>query len=421
MNQLKTQHINDAVTLYTFTDSRFKTMKVSVNMLVPLEKSTAARNGILPALVSRVTREYPDFTSFNCRLAQLYGASISSSVQKVGSYQVLSLSAAGISNRYAFGGEDMFVQLTGLLFEILFNPLKDQDGLFPLDGFQQKQRQLLEQMDSEYNDKMIYTHRRSEELLFQGETAGLNCYGTREDVEALDRKEVTAAWEELLKSAKFEIFALGDCAPDAELFRARFAGIGTALTTGVLPFEKPGKLRRVVEEQPLSQSKISMAYRADYTVEEKPLFWLMSAVLGGVPSSKLFQNVREKMGLCYYCSSGVHLNSRALYIESGVETENLARTEEAITEQLQALQRGEVTEEELLSAKLALRDSLRSVRDSLGRVENWYFGQCFAGTDLSPEQVTEQIMGYSAQQVVEAAGKVYPASVFILKGGSLHE
>ena len=63
-----------------------------------------------------------------------------------------------------------------------------------------------------------------------------------------------------------------------------------------------------MEEQPLSQSKLSMAFRADYAPEEKRLFQLMAAVLGGVPSSKLFQNVREKMSLCYYCSAGMALS-----------------------------------------------------------------------------------------------------------------
>ena len=420
MSQLISQRLSDAVTLHTFTDPRFKTIKVSVNMFLPLERSTAARYAILPGLVSQVTREYPDYTSFNSRLAQLYGASLASRVQKIGAFQCLTLSAEGISSRYALDGEDMFAQLTDLLFSVLFHPLKDQEGLFPRDNFLQKQRQLLEQIDAEFNDKIQYTHRRSEELLFQGRNAGLSSSGSREDVEALDREEVTAAWEEILSNARFEIYALGDCAPDGEMFRDRFASVGKPIVTAPLAFEKPSEIRRVVEEQPLSQSKLSMAYRADYAQEEKILFWLAAAVLGGVPSSKLFQNVREKMSLCYYCSAGLHQNSRALYIESGVETHNLERAEEAIADQLRALQRGQLTEDELLSAKLALRNSLQGVGDSLYQVEAWGLGQQFSGSPLSPQQAAQQLMTYTAEQVVEAAGRFYPASVFTLKGGELH-
>lgn len=50
MSEMKTQRLSDSVALHTFSDSRFKTMKVSVNMLVPLQKATAARNAICQLL-----------------------------------------------------------------------------------------------------------------------------------------------------------------------------------------------------------------------------------------------------------------------------------------------------------------------------------------------------------------------------------
>ena len=89
MSVLESQRLSDAVTLHTFTDPRFKTMKVSVNLFLPLEQATAARNAILPSLASRATRAYPDYTALNGRLAQLYGASLSNSVRKMGDFQDL--------------------------------------------------------------------------------------------------------------------------------------------------------------------------------------------------------------------------------------------------------------------------------------------------------------------------------------------
>ena len=56
---------------------------------------------------------------------------------------------------------------------MLFDPLKDSQGLFPANGFQQERRQLLEMLDAEFNDKVGYAHQRCEEILFQGRTPGL--------------------------------------------------------------------------------------------------------------------------------------------------------------------------------------------------------------------------------------------------------
>lgn len=417
MTEIKTYPISSSATLKSFTDPSFKTMRISVNMLLPMSGATAAKYAILPALVSRATREYPDYTAFGRRLAGLYGASLGSGVQKIGEYQALGLSAGGIASRYAFGGEDMFAELTGLLFSVLFDPLRDGDGLFPEDGFAQEKRQQLEQKDAEFSDKMIYAHQRCYELLFEGRPAGLDRLGSREDIEALTRGDLRGAWEELLAGARFEIFALGDCQPDVEAIRERFAGVGKARGLGPVPYEPP-KLRRVTENQPVAQSKLAMAFRAQVPKEERLLFQLMSAVLGEPTSSKLFKNVREKQGLCYYCDSAFSWVNNALFIESGVETENLDLAEEAILEQLGALQKGEVTEDELRYAKLYMCNSLRSVKDTLHRVEGWYLSRAFDQPDLSPEQAADALMGYTVEDVVQAANRLQPAVIYKLKGGA---
>lgn len=417
MSDSGTWRLSDAVTLKSYTDRRFKTMRLSVDLLLPLRRETAARYGILPGLVTRATREYPDFAALNRKLAELYGASLHTSVRKMGGFHCLTLAASGIASRYAFDGDDMMGELSALLFSALFSPLKDSGGAFPEEHFRQEQRQLLELKDAEFNDKVTYAHQRCEELLFDGQDAGADRYGSRVDIASLDRLGLSADWDEALSSARVVIFALGDCQPDPEMFRQRFSGIGRYRELTPLPFEEPMEVRRVTEEQPVSQSKLSLAFRVDAKPEERLLFQLVNAVLGGVPTSKLFQNVREKLGLCYYCSSAYSALSRTLFVDSGVETEDLDRTEQAIMTQLDALQKGDITEEELLSAKLALCNSFRSVGDSLGAVESWRLSGMFFGQDaVSPEEASAQVMTYTAQEVAVAAQRLKLATVYRLKG-----
>ncbi len=416
MENCRIHKINDAVTLRIYTAPHFKTMKISVNMLVPLSERTAASYGILPCLVTRATREYPDFISLNRRLSELYGATLGARTMKLGGFQCLSLFASGISNRYAFGGDDMLAELTELLFSAMFSPFLDENGLFPEENFLQEQRQLLELKDSEFNDKITYAHQRCEELLLAGQAAQ-DRYGSREQIAALDRKTVSAAWKEVLSSARFEVFVLGDCDPSPELFRQRFSAVGVPVDLAPLPYQSPGSIQRVTEEQAIAQSKLSIGFRVDSRPGELNLFQLMSAVLGGTPSSKLFQNVREKMGLCYYCSSMFSLSGRSLYVESGVETANLEKAEQEIFRQLQKTQAGEITEEELLSAKLAMCNSFRSIGDSLQAVETWYLGQLFSESGMTtPEEAVRRTTEYTAEQVAEAARRVTPAVVYVLRG-----
>ena len=80
-----------------------------------------------------------------------------------------------------------------------------------------------------------------------------------------------------------------------------------------------------------------------------------------------------------------------------------------------------MTEEELLSAQLALQNSLRSATDSLPAIEGLSLGQLFGGHMLSPEESIQQLMSYTKEQVVEAARRLRPAVVYTLKGGGVHE
>ena len=82
---------------------QFKTARVSAHLVLPLTTpENAALYALVPNMISRATREYPDYTQFGKRLAELYGASVQPGVTRVGDNQILTLAAAGIANPYAF-------------------------------------------------------------------------------------------------------------------------------------------------------------------------------------------------------------------------------------------------------------------------------------------------------------------------------
>ena len=77
---------------------QFKTARVSAHLVLPLTTpENAALYALVPNIISRATREYPDYTQFGKRLAELYGASVQPGVTRVGDNQILTLAAAGIA------------------------------------------------------------------------------------------------------------------------------------------------------------------------------------------------------------------------------------------------------------------------------------------------------------------------------------
>ena len=143
---------------------------------------------------------------------------------------------------------------------------------------------------------------------------------------------------------------------------------------------------------------------------------LMGAILGGTPTSKLFLNVREKQSLCYYCASRVNNTKGIMLIDSGVETKNIEKAEEAIMEQLRLLKNGCITDEELQNAKLAVKNSLISSQDSLGALQLHYITGVLTGQTLSPQEAAALVDGITKDQITELARQIKPDTVFSLIG-----
>ena len=413
--------ICDGVNFRSIRDTKFKTMRISAHLIVPMSRQTAAENALLPFLLSRASREYPDFTKLGQRLAELYGASLNADVQKLGDLQVLSLSASGIADRYALEGEAISGELAKLLCSILFDPPL-VDGLFPEDGFEQEKRQTMELIDSEYSDKRTYARQRCEAIMCADEPYGVNRYGGKEDIARVERPALTAAWKRLLDTAKIELMVLGDCdpAPVYEGFRAAFETLGSRKTADCTTkvVRSAEKVNTVTEKMDVAQGKLVMGFRTGTATpdEEVPATRLMAALFGGTPNSKLFLNVREKLSLCYYCSASYNSMKGIMLLQSGVEVKNMERAKEEILRQLDEVKQGNFDESEVEAAKMSLCNSYRTLSDSLGGLENWYLSQTFASHSQQPEEAAAQINAVTRQEIIDAANRVTLDTVYCLVG-----
>ena len=87
---------------------------------------------------------------------------------------------------------------------------------------------------------------------------------------------------------------------------------------------------------------------------------MLQAVLGGNMSSRLFQVIREQLGLAYSIHSFLQFFSDAglVGISAGVSPQNLPAIMDAIRRELKHLQEEKVSEAELTAAKENLRDSV---------------------------------------------------------------
>ncbi|MFR5782081.1 MAG: M16 family metallopeptidase, partial [Oscillospiraceae bacterium] len=159
------------------------------------------------------------------------------------------------------------------------------------------------------------------------------------------------------------------------------------------------------ERMELSQGKLALGWRLGECMEEPDLAALrvFNAVYGGCPSSKLFQNVRERRSLCYYASSGVDTQKGLLLVASAVNFENFGAAREEILAQLEAMRRGEISPAELDGARRSCAGALRAVEDDPFALEGYWLAMNLSGAEIAPGELAAACELVTAEDVAEIA------------------
>lgn len=420
MSQLIRKQIADSVSFNAIKVSRFKTMRISATAFLPLDKATAANNALMSFLMTRSCEKYPDFTVLSRKLSSLYGASLSSGFRKMGDMLALTFSISGIDDRYALGDDVISKELSDLLCDVLFDPYI-KDGAFDPVECEQERRQLIDMIDSEFNEKRVYASNKAISAMCENEAYGINRYGDRESVLKATPQDLYKAWQDMLKNARFEIIFVGDCDSSnaCDVFKKRFSQIErTPLKLNTEVVRTADEVKTINEDMELSQSKMILGFRTAVAEPDDDVFAtrLMCAVLGGTAHSKLFCNVREKLSLCYYCSSSYIRQKGIMLVESGVERDNIEKAKNAILAEIEAMQNGDITDEELEATKLSMSNAFYSSCDTVGGISSYYLAQMLDSTVYTPAQAVEKINSITKEDVVRCAKKLTLDTVFTLTG-----
>ncbi|MFA9382003.1 MAG: EF-P 5-aminopentanol modification-associated protein YfmF, partial [Acetanaerobacterium sp.] len=394
---------------------------------LPLQRETATTNALLCAMLRKCSSEYNSFMDINARLADLYGAYLDSDVLKIGENQGISLFVTAIDDRFALDGEAVTQESARLLCSLLLKP-GISDGAFPEKELVVEKQVLIDQIESEINEKRSYAIMQCSKHMCADEQFAVPRYGYKQDVPSITGKGLADAYKNMIANASIEIFFTGCGDPGAAkvIFSEAFSQIARTsdytLSTEIR--HDVDKVREVTERMDIAQSKLVLGFRAGASVadEQKSLVaFLASAVYGATPTSKLFRNVREKLSLCYYCAARYDRYKGIMMVDCGIEGANMQKARDEILHQLDEMRNGSISEDELKNAVLAIKNGYNAVFDSTKSVETYYLGQIFAGTARDPVEVIAQLESITIKDLEQAAGNILLDTVYFLTGEKTEE
>ena len=401
---------------------KFKTACLSLNLLTQLKRETAAMNALIPYVLRRGTTAYGDMEALSARMDELYGTAIEPVVRRIGEIQCLGFYASVPEGEFLPGKKDVLRPAVELLGQMLLSP-NTRGGLLLPQYVDSEREKLLEMIRSRINEKRGYALFRCVEEMCCYEDFAVSRLGGEAEAEAINYKKLTRQYRSLLQTCPIEIFYCG-----RESVKKVTAVLRDALVTlprGEIDYEIGTDLRMnaledqprfVKEEMDVTQAKLVIGWRLGDCMEDpdQAALNVFNCVFGSGSTSKLFLNVREKLQLCYYAGSLVDTQKGLMLVSSGIEQEQFEPARDEIFAQLEAMRRGEISDEELQSAKAGVASDLRGLMDSQGELEGFTLSQTLAGLDYGPMELASLVEDVTKEDVVGIAESVDCDLIYLL-------
>ena len=408
---------------HTQTD-KFKSSFITVSLLSQLSRETASMNALIPFVLRRGTTGYENMEKISNRCDELYGTVIEPIVRCAGEIHCTGFVSSFPEDCFLPEGESIIRDAINLICDMLLHPVT-RGGLFLPSYVESERDKLCDMIASRINDKRSYSVLRCIEEMCCYEDFSVGSFGSEEDCRSINYKKLTKHYHQLLQTSPIVITYCGR--QSAEKIADCFHDALCTLPRGEIDYDLGTDIRmNSIEAQPriyeekldVTQGKLVIGFRLGEYMEkpDRAVLKVFNTVYGGGVTSKLFENVREKLQLCYYAGSSYNFYKGILYVSSGIDFDKYEEAKNEILFQLDEVRKGNVTADELEYARASCISDIRTVLDSPSDVTSFYFSSIITGDEFSPEEYIEMIEKVSLEDVVAVAKSVECDLIYFLKG-----
>jgi len=404
--------------VFVHPTTKFKTISLSLYLHQPLGNQATAL-ALLPQVLRRGCKSMPDMRKIVVDLEDLYGASMGADIAKIGERQLLVFRFEVVNDRFAPRKINALEKSLGFLWKILSQPVTVKGGLRP-DYVAQEKENLKRLIEGMINERMSYAYERCIQEMCKGEAYERYEYGRLEEIDPITPKDLLKLQERLLLEAPIDLFVSGDGDPKKvsvlakKIFKFKKRKVRALPATVVKSGN--GELREHLEKLDVEQGKMVLGCRTGVIWGQPDTFPLVmyNGLLGAFPHSKLFANVREKEGLAYAVHSSLDHTKGLLFITAGIDPDKYTKCVEVIKQQMTDLAAGKISDDEWEKTRLTITDRVRSREDNPSAKIGSLLEMSLNGKPMTASQVIDGVNAVTREQVVRAAARVRPDTIFYL-------
>ena len=408
---MKIININQTIQGYAIESTQYKNVVMSIRFFIPLAPVNNTKTALLAQLIKDRNKKYSTKAQMQAFKDHLYGASVSSRTFGYGPTQVLEVRLGAISERFV-NAPLQAKQLSGLA-DLIYQPLIN------LETLNEAKRTVADRINRAKENPMNYSVLRTLEELGNHSTLGIATQGNIDDLDTITVDDMLSFHQDIIFKAQAQIEISCNFKPGL------LNSIGIVFkyhqplddTQNYNLFNSTG-YDPVIETRPVNQATLIEVYQSGVSIESPYYFSyrLGNAILGQLPTSHLFQEVREKNSLTYSASSRIIAYEGLLLLTTLLDANNIEFASRLMKHQVERIKVGDFSESQFKAAKQMMINSLDGVYDDEYALCNFIFDSAYRNLSFDLNVHKENYQQITKQMIVESFQNVQSIFQFQLKG-----
>jgi predicted Zn-dependent peptidase len=406
--------------LHIVKTDKYKTNTIVWKMKAPLTKEDVTKRALLPHVLQSSSAKYPTTAALRSYLDELYGATLFIDLAKKGEYQVISFSLEIANEKFLSNPSPLLKKGFELLAEVLTNPNVSGDSL-DSETVEKEKRTLKQRIQSVFDDKMRYSNVRLLEEMCKGEPYALQVNGQADDVDPITPANLYEYYKKAFAEDEMDLYVIGDVNEDEVIgFANDLLQFQNRIPQKVQSTEvnKKSEVQEIKEQQDVKQGKLNIGYRTNtaYGAPDYYALQVFNGIFGGFSHSKLFINVREKASLAYYVASRLESHKGLMMVMSGIDLANYDQAIGIIREQMEAMRKGDFTDQEIDQTKAVVRNQMLETVDTARGLTEVLYHNVVSGSEIDLDTWLEEMQKTTKEDIIAVAKKIDLDTIYFLTG-----
>lgn len=405
------RNINNIPVTY-FKTNKFKSVQGSLFFKMPAEEGKETILSLLSLIMVSVCKKYDTNKKLNLNLFENYASYYCSEIRRIGNYDIINYNFSCINDKYV--NDNVIDNVVDTFCELIYNP-DVSNKMFNKESFDLYFNSVRGKLGRIKENRKKYGYQMLMKKMFPN--SSISSFKNMDDLLKISADDLYKEYLYIMNNSNLELYLIGDLDYEKVANKILNNLKSVSYTNPKLNENKKEEKEFKVYKETLNTSGSVMFLGTkllDITPYERSfVIPIYSNILGGGPSSRCFDIIREKNSLAYYCYSKYAKDNLTITLIAGIDGDNFDKTKKLMLEVMDGMKN--ITDEELVRAKTDIITSLKQIEDDKSSVVSYnYFSDFYE--DGSVSEKINNFNKVTKDDVIKICDKLSLDTIYLLEG-----